>query len=80
LEQAGVSFHHGDLSRALRTVEPTHVIVAAPVERLVDISVMVMAAGVRHLLIEKPGLMTRAQGKALSEASKGADARGGSRQ
>jgi predicted dehydrogenase len=75
VESVGAGFFHGSLDAALDEFQPTHVIVASPVETLAPISVQLIAAGVRHLLVEKPGGLQRAEGEALGAAVKtsGAD-------
>lgn len=53
----GVLVRRDDLSTTLAAVRPTHVIIASPVETLSSTAIEVMRAGVKHLLIEKPGAM-----------------------
>ncbi|KAK6032466.1 hypothetical protein OSTOST_01409 [Ostertagia ostertagi] len=53
----GVLVRRDDLSTTLVAVRPTHVIIASPVETLSSTAIEVMRAGVKHLLIEKPGAM-----------------------
>ena len=68
VESVGAAFCHGPLEAALDSFRPTHVIVASPVETLTPISLQVIAAGVRHLLVEKPVALDSAEGRVLATA------------
>ena len=65
-ELAGASFFHGSLAAALNTFQPTHAIVASPVETLTAISIQLIAAGVCNLLVEKPVALSSAEGAKLA--------------
>lgn len=68
VEALGAQFFHGSLETALDVFLPTHVIVASPVETLTPISLKVISAGVRHILVEKPVALSGAEGGALRAA------------
>lgn len=68
VEATGALFVQGTLDEALSAFDPTHVIIASPVETLAPIAMKVMAAGVRHLLVEKPVALNSAEGLLLSNA------------
>lgn len=53
----GALVRRDELQATLAAVCPTHVIVASPVETLTPITIEVMKAGVKHLLIEKPAAL-----------------------
>ena len=53
----GAVVRRDDLQTTLAAVKPTHVIIASPVETLAPISLQVMKAGVKNLLIEKPAAL-----------------------
>lgn len=67
-EAIGARFFHGPLEAALDALQPTHVVVASPVDTLTPISLQLIAAGVRHLLVEKPVALNGAEGAALVAA------------
>ena len=67
-ESVGALFFHGPLEAALEAFQPTHVVVASPVETLTPISLYLIAAGVRHLLVEKPAALNGAEGATLAAA------------
>lgn len=69
-ELVGAEFFHGSLAVALNAFQPTHVIVASPVETLTPISLQLIAVGVRHLLVEKPVALSRSEGAELAAAVK----------
>lgn len=71
---AGAGFFHGPLDAALDAFQPTHVVVASPVETLTPISLQLIAAGVRHLLVEKPVALNGAEGAILAAAVKASGA------
>lgn len=71
VEALGAQFFHGSLETALDVFLPTHVIVASPVETLTPISLKVIAAGVRHLLVEKPVVLNSTEGALLRAAVEG---------
>jgi predicted dehydrogenase len=73
-ESVGAGFFHGPLDAALDAFQPTHVVVASPVETLTPISLQLIAAGVRHLLVEKPVALSGAEGAALAAAVKASGA------
>lgn len=73
-ESVGAEFYHGPLDAALDTFQPTHVVVASPVETLTPISLHLIAAGVRHLLVEKPLALNGAEGATLAAAVKASGA------
>jgi predicted dehydrogenase len=64
-ESVGAEFFHGLLCAALDAFQPTHVVVASPVETLTPISLQLIASGVRRLLVEKPLVLSGADGKDL---------------
>lgn len=68
VEALGARFFHGSLEPALDVFLPTHVVVATPVETLTSISLKVIAAGVRHLLVEKPVALNVVEGASLRAA------------
>jgi len=74
-ESVGAGFFHGPLDATLDAFQPTHVVVASPVETLTPISLQLIAAGVRHLLVEKPVALSASEGAALAEAVKVSGAR-----
>lgn len=74
-ESVGAEFFHGELSAALDCFQPTHVVVASPIETLTPISLQLITAGVRHLLVEKPVALSSQEGAALAAAVKTAEAR-----
>lgn len=65
VEALGAQFLHGSLEMALDVFLPTHVIVASPIETLTPISLKVISRGVRHLLVEKPAVLSGAEGALL---------------
>lgn len=67
-ESVGAGFFHGPLAAALDVFRPTHVVVASPVEMLTPVSLQLIAAGVGHLLVEKPVALSGAQGEELVAA------------
>lgn len=73
-ESVGAGFFYGPLDAALDAFQPTHVVVASPVETLTPISLQLIAAGVRHLLVEKPVALSSAEGAALAAAVKASGA------
>lgn len=75
VEATGAKFLHGALESALSAFQPTHAVIASPVETLDPIARQLMAAGVRHLLIEKPVVLDRASGDRLAEAVSAAGVR-----
>lgn len=68
-DSVGAGFYHGSLEAALDGFQPTHVVVASPVETLAPISLRLIAAGIRHLLVEKPVALGVAEGAALAAAA-----------
>lgn len=62
----GAQFFHGQLDKALNIFQPTHAIVASPVDTLTSISIQLIEAGVRSLLVEKPVALNLAEGAALA--------------
>jgi hypothetical protein len=75
VEALGVKFLHGCLETALEVFLPTHVIVASPIETLTAVSLKVIAAGVRYILVEKPVALNSAEGAALRAAVEANDVR-----
>lgn len=69
-ELVGAKFFHGSLAVALNAFQPTHVIVASPVETLTLISLQLIAAGVPHLLVEKPVALSGSEGAELAAVVK----------
>lgn len=69
-ESVGARFFHGPLNAALDILQPTHVVVASPVEKLAPISLQLIAAGVRNILVEKPVVLSLSEGAALLAAVK----------
>lgn len=69
-ESVGAAFFHGPLQATLDVFQPTHVVVASPVETLTPISLQLIAAGVRNLLVEKPLALGLSEGAALVAAVK----------
>ena len=67
-ESVGAVFFHGPLAAALDAFQPTHVVVASPVETLTPISLQLIASGVRNLLVEKPSALTLSEGAELVDA------------
>ncbi len=65
VEDVGAEFLIGNLEQALDAFSPTHVIIASPVETLAPIALKVLFAGVRYILIEKPAVLTSAEGLQL---------------
>ena len=65
VEDVGAEFLIGNLGHAVNAFGPTHVIIASPVETLAPIALEVIFSGVRHILIEKPGALTFAEGQQL---------------
>jgi predicted dehydrogenase len=74
-ESVGAQFFHGELSAALDCFQPTHVVVASPIETLTPISLELITAGVRHLLVEKPVALSSQEGAALAAAVKTTETR-----
>lgn len=70
VESVGARFFHGALDAALDAFQPTHVIVASPVETLAPISLKLISAGVRNLLVEKPVALSVVEGALLEAAVK----------
>jgi predicted dehydrogenase len=68
VEALGAQFFNGSLEAALKIFLPTHVIVASPVETLIPISLKVIAAGVHHILVEKPVTLSGTEGALLRAA------------
>lgn len=68
VEAVAARFFCGPLDAALDAFQPTHVVVASPVETLTPISLQIIAAGVRHLLVEKPVALNGAEGEKLAAA------------
>lgn len=64
-DAVGANFFHGPLEEALDAFQPTHAIVASPVETLTPISLQLIDAGVHHLLVEKPAALCTVEGAAL---------------
>jgi predicted dehydrogenase len=54
----GAPFFCGALEGALENFRPTHVIVATPVQTLAELTKSCLRAGVRNILVEKPGALT----------------------
>jgi predicted dehydrogenase len=67
-KSVGARFFHGTLNAALDNFQPTHVVIASPVETLTPISLQIIEAGVRHLLVEKPVVLNPAQARELAAA------------
>lgn len=65
----------GSLEEVLTAFGPTHVVIAAPVDALAATTMTALAAGVRHLLVEKPVALTAAEARAVAAAAAAADAR-----
>lgn len=74
-DAVGAGFFHGSLDAALDAFQPTHVVVASPVETLTPISLQLIDAGVRHLLVEKPVALNGMEGAALAAAVKASGAK-----
>lgn len=66
---AGADFLGGSLESALRAFQPTHVIVATPAQTLTPTALTVLAAGVRHVLVEKPVALSVGEGRRLAAAA-----------
>lgn len=66
VKSTGARFYHGVLDDALASFQPTHLIIASPVETLTPIAIRAMKAGVRHLLVEKPVALSVAEGETLA--------------
>lgn len=75
VETIGVELLDGPLDDALRTFRPSHVVVASPVETLTPTALVAMAAGVRHLLVEKPTALSVVEGERLAAAAAACGAR-----
>ena len=67
-ESVGAGFFHGELRAALDAFQPSHVVVASPIETLSPISLQLIKGGVRHLLVEKPVALSSHEGAALVAA------------
>ena len=68
VESAGAEFLHGSFELALDSFCPTHVVIASPVETLTPIALKLIDVGVRSLLVEKPVVLNREQGRELAAA------------
>lgn len=71
----GVPLVHGDLADAVADIQPTHVIVATPVETLAGATIELIRAGVTEILVEKPAFLGIDEGHALLAAATAAGAR-----
>lgn len=60
-------FFSGSLQHTLKDYRPSHVIVATPVESLVEVGSFLVREGVPFILLEKPGTLTLADGQRLSK-------------
>lgn len=65
VEEAEAKFFCGPIEKAISTFEPTHAIVASPVETLALISKQLIIRGVKNILIEKPGILNYEEGSVL---------------
>lgn len=68
VESTGARFFSGALEAALDSFQPTHLVVASPVETLTPIALLAISSGVRHLLVEKPVALSPAEGQTLAAA------------
>jgi predicted dehydrogenase len=75
VERTGATFLSGSLNEALRAFQPTHVIVASPVETLAEIARQAILFGVRDVLVEKPAVLAVATGRMLEDVATKAGAR-----
>ena len=67
IEQTGATFLTGTLASAVRDFAPTHAVIASPADTLVDTACLLMDAGIRHILAEKPAALDLATGRRLAE-------------
>jgi len=70
IEKLGIAFYSNQLEDVIDQVQPTHVVVASPVETLTSISKKVLSLGIKNILIEKPAFLNRADGLSLMEHAK----------
>jgi predicted dehydrogenase len=75
VEALGVPFRGGDLRAALDGFAASHVVIAAPADRLVEATLQAIAAGVPRLLVEKPGALDLRSGRSVVEAAASSGAR-----
>lgn len=70
-EQTGLTCHPGGLEAALQNAgsAPEQAIIAVNVEHLATVAIGLMAAGTRHILIEKPAGVTVAEIAAVARAA-----------
>lgn len=64
-EMGSAFFHGGALEDAVAAFSPTHAIVAAPVEDLPQLTMRLIDAGLRDVLVEKPAVLDVATGRRL---------------
>jgi predicted dehydrogenase len=65
---ADATFFSGSLGDALRSFEPSHVVIASPVETLTPVALEILSCGVTHVLIEKPAALTLRDAQRLAQA------------
>jgi predicted dehydrogenase len=70
IERKNISFFAGDLNKTLSEFLPSHVIIAAPVEKLSELAIQVIKSGVKNILIEKPAVLTTIEGENLINIAK----------
>ncbi|MCZ4291929.1 Gfo/Idh/MocA family oxidoreductase [Hoeflea alexandrii] len=75
VEELGADFFAGTLGDAIETFAPSHLVVAAPVERLAAETVNAIEAGVREIMIEKPAVLYGQEGEQMKAAAAKAGAR-----
>lgn len=71
----GATFFAGELRAAVDAFNPTHAIVAAPVDRLAAITAEVVRCGVKRVLVEKPAVLDIGAGEATLLAAAACGAR-----
>lgn len=71
----GATFFAGELRDAVDVFNPTHAIVAVPVDRLAAVTAAVVGAGVKRVLVEKPAVLDVGSGEATLAAAAACGAR-----
>ncbi|MEM5493328.1 Gfo/Idh/MocA family oxidoreductase [Hoeflea sp. AS16] len=75
VEELGAEFFAGPLADTIGKFAPTHLVIAAPVERLAEETINAINAGVREIMIEKPAVLYGDEGQQLQTAAAAAGAR-----
>jgi predicted dehydrogenase len=59
VEKLGVYFFESNLLEAIKVFKPSHVIVAAPIEKLYETTSKIINLGVENILVEKPMVLNK---------------------